>query len=54
MEKKEKKKYEKPKVMKVKLDPRTAVLGFCKASGSAGPAALNCGFPASPCSAQGS
>ncbi len=36
MEKKVKKKYEKPEVTRIKLDPKTAVLGVCKASGTAG------------------
>ncbi|MBW2059139.1 MAG: hypothetical protein JRJ26_16755 [Deltaproteobacteria bacterium] len=56
MEKREKKKYEKPEVTRVALDPSTAVLGVsCKSTGVAfGPAVpTDCGG-GSPCSALGS
>jgi hypothetical protein len=44
MEKKNKKrKYVKPKITKIKLDPTTVVLASCKAAGiSAGPLNNNC------------
>lgn len=48
------KKYEKPKLTKIKLDPETAVLGKCKNVGLRGPAASSCGYPFDVCSAQGS
>ncbi len=56
MEKSKKKKYEKPKVTRIKLDARCAVLGFCKTQmvGLVGPAAINCGVPFAPCSGPGS
>lgn len=38
----EKKKYEKPKVKRIKLDARTAVLGFCKGAGQGGPVIAGC------------
>ena len=55
-EKKKKKRYEKPSVTRVKLDAKCAVLGFCKMNmvGMVGPGAINCGLPATPCSAPGS
>ena len=34
---KKKKSYEKPKVTRIKLDAKGAVLGFCKTSSSLGP-----------------
>lgn len=37
MEKKKKKEYVKPKLMKIDLDARCAVLGGCKVSGDDGP-----------------
>ncbi len=53
MEEKPKKKYVKPTVRKVKLDAKTAVLGFCKTGGVFGPQGIGCGLPA-PCGAPGS
>ena len=51
-----KKKYKKPRVTRVKLDAKCAVLGFCKSTalGAVGPAAINCGVPFAPCSGAGS
>jgi hypothetical protein len=43
MDKEEKKKYEKPKVTRIKLDAKTAVLGVCKTAGVGGPASPGCG-----------
>jgi hypothetical protein len=37
-----KQKYEPPRVITVSLRPEEAVLGHCKISGSAGPAASSC------------
>ena len=55
MEKKKRKKYEKPRLKKIRLDARCAVLGFCKSnSPTVGPAAISCGMPFAPCSASGS
>ena len=54
MERNKKKKYKKPKVTRINLDARTAVLGFCKTAGSIGPSAVNCGVGAAPCSSTGS
>jgi hypothetical protein len=42
MAKNDKKKYEKPKLSKVTLDPETAVLGKCKTLGKTGPNGPNC------------
>ena len=53
MEKKMKKRYEKPKVTKINLDAKTAVLVFCKTSGSVGPGWSDCNAP-TYCSSQGS
>ena len=42
-EKKKKKKYIKPKITRIKLDPKTAVLSVCKVpGGSGGPGNVNC------------
>lgn len=55
MEKKLKKKYVKPKLTQVKLDPKCAVLGFCKTESTAfGVAQAGCGCPGSQCNACGS
>ena len=55
MDKNEKKKYEKPKITKIKLDPKTAVLATCKASGIVGPGGSGCEtFLGDPCSSFGS
>jgi hypothetical protein len=56
MQEEKKKKYEKPKITKIRLDAKCAVLGFCKTSGKKGPgvgsgAACNAG---TPCDAPGS
>jgi hypothetical protein len=51
-----KKEYEKPKVTRITLDAKCAVLGFCKQAGTgSGPGAPGCtdGI-VSPCSSQGS
>jgi hypothetical protein len=53
MENKEKKEYEKPKVTRIKLDARTAVLGICKTSGAGGPLSYGC-ETVSPCDSAGS
>ena len=42
MEKRVKKKYEKPRVRKIKLDARCAVLGFCKTTGNLGSGVPHC------------
>jgi hypothetical protein len=54
MKKKVKKNYEKPRVTRVNLDAKTAVLGFCKTQSSFGPSGTSCGVPAAPCSGDGS
>jgi len=54
MENKEKKTYEKPKVTRIKLDARTAVLGICKTSGAGGPLSYGCVPLGEPCDAAGS
>ena len=54
---KKKKKYSKPNIKKIRLDAKTAVLGFCKTDSSAGPHPIfGCGGPGGthPCSAPGS
>ena len=48
------KKYEKPKLTKIRLDPETAVLGKCKTVGKRGPAKSDCGFPFPICREMGS
>jgi hypothetical protein len=50
-----KKKYEKPEVTRITLDAKCAVLGFCKTTSAAGPAATGCldGF-SQPCLTNGS
>jgi hypothetical protein len=56
MEDSQKKKYEKPKVTRIRLDAKCAVLGFCKqASTGSGPVATGCvdGL-GSACQTQGS
>jgi hypothetical protein len=53
MEKEKKKKYEKPRVTRIDLDAKCAVLGFCKTAGSFGPAVANCKL-FGPCRAKGS
>jgi len=54
MEKTQKKKYEKPTVRKIKLDAKTAVLGFCKSPGFFGPSGPGCGQPGPGCNTAGS
>jgi len=50
-----KKEYSKPDIKKIKLDAKTAVLGFCKAAETAGPHPIyGCQSPTPPCSAIGS
>jgi hypothetical protein len=53
---KRKKEYEKPKVTRITLDAKCAVLGFCKqASTGSGPAQTGCQDALfSPCASQGS
>jgi hypothetical protein len=47
--------YEKPKVTRIRLDARCAVLGFCKSTGGNGPGDSNCrDFFNDPCSGPGS
>jgi hypothetical protein len=54
MEKRKKKKYEKPRLRGISLDARTVVLGFCKTqSANWGPGESECNFPAC-CSSCGS
>jgi len=54
MEKGHKKKYEKPKLTKIRLDPETAVLGKCKNTGLRGPNGDHCGVPFPICREAGS
>ena len=54
MSKNKKKKYEKPKMTKITLDPETAVLGKCKNMGMTGPRGGNCGLPFPQCRVPGS
>ncbi len=42
MDNKLKKTYEKPKITKIKLDAKTAVLAVCKTSGKFGPGKTGC------------
>jgi hypothetical protein len=56
MQPKQKECYEKPKLTRIRLDAKCAVLGFCKTSGKAGPgvgAGAGCS-PGTPCDAPGS
>ena len=54
IEKKLKKAYEKPRLTRIRLDAKCAVLGFCKNSSFFGPLADNCGVGVAPCSGAGS
>jgi len=54
MEKKVKKKYEKPRVTRVSLDAKAVVLGFCKAESIGGPGYLNHCNPPLGCKSIGS
>lgn len=51
-----KKEYAKPDIKKIKLDAKTAVLGFCKTADNEGPHPIfGCsGAGSNPCSAPGS
>jgi len=52
---KEKKKYAKPEIKKIRLDAKTAVLGVCKTAAIGGPAGVGCGPPTfQPCQDVGS
>jgi hypothetical protein len=52
MENKKRKKYVKPKVTRIKLDAKCAVLGGCKVSGDSGPNGSGCENFSLPCSNQ--
>ncbi|MCP4716651.1 MAG: hypothetical protein GY868_16140 [Deltaproteobacteria bacterium] len=52
-EKTPKKEYKKPELKQVPLKPEEAVLGFCKTSGTRGPARSGCSVPVA-CSRLGS
>lgn len=55
MENIKKKKYEKPKVTRIKLDAKTAVLAVCKTTGAGGPVMPGClDALYDPCSVHGS
>ena len=54
MDNTEKKTYEKPKITRIKLDARTAILGICKTSGAGGPGYFNCDNLGAPCESAGS
>jgi hypothetical protein len=55
MMKKEKKKYTKPEIKKIKLDAKTAVLAVCKTANIGGPSGVGCGPPVfQPCQGPGS
>jgi hypothetical protein len=41
-EKKNKQKYEKPKITRIELDTKCAVLGFCQNTGQGGPVVVGC------------
>jgi hypothetical protein len=52
---KEKKKYIKPEIKKIKLDAKTAVLAVCKVDSIGGPSGVGCGPPTfQPCQDSGS
>jgi len=53
VEKHAKKEYEKPRLTRISLDAKCAVLGFCKTDGSTGPGTPNC-FPPGLCKGRGS
>lgn len=48
-----KKRYEKPRIVRVLLRPEEAVLGFCKNGNKSGPLRARCNVPTN-CSTQGS
>ena len=54
MENKEKKKYDKPKVTRIKLDAKTAVLSICKTTGAGEPSAAGCNDLGIDCNTIGS
>jgi hypothetical protein len=54
MAKNHKKRYEKPKLSKITLDPETAVLGKCKNTNLTGPNGAHCGVPVPICRIPGS
>jgi hypothetical protein len=41
--KKPKQKYEAPKIRRIELDAKCAVLGFCQNTGQGGPVVVGCG-----------
>ena len=47
------KRYEKPRIVRVRLNPEEAVLGFCKNANKSGPLRAKCTVP-SNCSVKGS
>jgi hypothetical protein len=51
---KEKKPYEKPKITRIKLDAKTAVLGVCKTAGAGGPSGTGCEVYSASCLDYGS
>jgi hypothetical protein len=52
---KEKKKYIKPEIKKIRLDAKTAVLAVCKTANIGGPSGVGCGPPLfQPCQGPGS
>ena len=51
---KEKKPYEKPKITRIKLDAKTAVLAVCKTAGTGGPSGFGCEAFSAPCMDDGS
>jgi hypothetical protein len=53
MKKKQKKRYTKPRMTKIRLEPQEATLGFCKTMTGYGPAENDCALPGG-CSIQGS
>ena len=54
MEKKSKREYVKPKLTKIYLDAKCAVLGACKTTGQTGSSGSGCGAPFPACNALGS
>ena len=54
-EQKEKKEYKKPKITRIKLDAKCAVLAVCKTAGAFGPGTVGCEtFLGDPCKDDGS
>ena len=54
METNKKRLYRKPKITRISLDAKCAVLGFCKTTGQTGGGVPNCGVGVAPCSTPGS